>query len=200
MSVLDDESVFMLIKSDSRVHYEKTWFNFKAFFPENEFSDRMPSEAEIMNYFQHLREVKKYASTTVWTTYSKLNSVCKAKYSKALQEYPRVTTLLKSYDTDVKRKAEIFDGEELDSFINNADYNSPYWLVRKAIVIVALFGGLRQIETINLQLEKFVIADEGLYVVHQRAKQRSDKKETKFLIPKTSGADRIDYARYYFST
>ena len=86
-------------------------------------------------------------------------------------------------------KAEIFDGDELDSFINDADYNSPYWLVRKAIVFVALFGGLRQIECIDLKLEKFVNTDEGVYVVHQIAKQRSDKKETKFLIPKTSGAD-----------
>ena len=120
MSVQDDESVFMLIKSDSRVHYEKAWFNFKAFFPENDFGLRMPSEVEIMKYFQHFRE---------------------------------------------------------------------------AIVIAALFGGLRQIECIDLKLEKFVNTDEGVYVVHQRAKQRSDKKETKFLIPKTSGADRIDYAR-----
>ena len=41
---------------------------------------------------------------------------------------------------DIKKKAAIFEPEDMDSFINSSN-NDPYWLVRKVIVILAYFGG-----------------------------------------------------------
>ena len=41
---------------------------------------------------------------------------------------------------DIKKKAAIFEPEDMDSFINSSN-NEPYWLVRKVIVILAYFGG-----------------------------------------------------------
>jgi len=35
------------------------------------------------------------------------------KYSKKLQEYPRLKIQLKSYDTDIKEKAQIFEEDQL---------------------------------------------------------------------------------------
>lgn len=53
-------------------------------------------------------------------------------------------------------------------------------------MILAYFGGLRHNELMNLQLEKMRISEDGVTVTHERSKQRSDKKSTNFLIPRTS--------------
>ena len=54
---------------------------------------------------------KNIASSISWTRYSILNAVVKSKYGINLKQYPRVTALLKSYDTDIKKKAMIFEKE-----------------------------------------------------------------------------------------
>ena len=61
----------------------------------------------------------------------------------------------------------------------NDTLSGPYWLVRKALVIIAFFGGLRPTEVISLVLEKISIEQEGVYVVHERAKQRSDHQSSR---------------------
>lgn len=49
---------------------------------------------------------------------------------------------------------------------------------------MAYFGGLRHIELMDLTVEKTVSGPKGVTVTHNRAKQRSDKLESKFLIPR----------------
>ena len=39
-----------------------------------------PTEQEYITYFHHLKEVKKYQSSTLWSTFSKLNSVHQVGY------------------------------------------------------------------------------------------------------------------------
>ena len=63
-----------------------------------------------------------------------LNSVIKSKYGMSLKAYIRVTMLIKSYDTDVKRKAKVFIKEDFDRFLAALDLGTPYWLVRKVIL------------------------------------------------------------------
>ena len=46
-----------------------------------------------------------------------LNSVCKGKYSERLQKFPRITSLLKSYNSDVKKKAAVFEEGDLETFV-----------------------------------------------------------------------------------
>ena len=53
-------------------------------------------------------------------------------------------------------------------------------------MILAFFGGLRHFKIMALQLEKFRVTADGVIVTHQRAKQRSDKRESNFLIPRSS--------------
>jgi hypothetical protein len=62
------------------------------------------------------------------------------------------------------------------------------------IVILSFFGGLRRCEVVDLILEKFSSTKEGVYVTHNRAKQRSDKRESRFLIPRASQAGELDFA------
>ena len=65
------------------------------------------------------------ASSTMWTCYSQLNGVIKSKYGFNLKKYARVTSLLKSMDTDIKKKAGVFTKEELDKFIGAEDLGTP---------------------------------------------------------------------------
>lgn len=72
------------------------------------------------------------------------------------------------------------------------EISTAYWEVRRAISIVAFFGGLRLAETQDLCLEKIVRGPDGFSIIHSRKKQRSDKLSTKFLIPQEGGyADQL---------
>ena len=110
----------------------------------------MPNEEEVMEYFKYLREDRKLASSSIWTTYSLINSVIKQKYGKCLQDHPRVTALIKSYHGDVKKskKAVVFTSEEIDQFVTS-NHDNAYWLVRKVIVVIAYFGALRHVWNYN---------------------------------------------------
>ena len=71
----------------------------------------------------------------MWTHYSmlnELNCVVKNRYGIPLQQFPRITTLIKSSDTDVKTKAAVFETMDIIKFVNNPN-NSPYWITRKAV-------------------------------------------------------------------
>ena len=103
--VMSDDFVLDGVKEGVRARYKQTWTNFKAFSSTaNTFEDDIAEEEAFINYFRHLRTEKKAASSTLWTTYSILNTFVKGKYGKKLQDFPRITTLLKSYDIDTKSK------------------------------------------------------------------------------------------------
>ena len=180
MNIFGDLKALETIKMKSRPLYEKAWSKFRDFFPCSlEFDTRIPSEEEFSTYFRFLRQDKGFSTSTLWTTYSMLNSVCKGKYSKSLQQYPRLQSIIKAFDVDVKKKAHIFTKEEIGEFVRNETLSGPYWLVRKALVIIAFFGVIRHTEVMSLVLEKISIGQEGVYVVHERAKQRSDQQSSR---------------------
>ena len=76
------------------------------------------------------------------------------------------------------------------------ELTGPYWEVHKAIAILAFFGGLRLSELMELELEKFSITPKGIVMTHKRSKQRSDKRETRFLVPKNKEPNSFDFAEF----
>ena len=153
--------------------YEKAWSKFRDFFPCSlEFDTRMPSEEQFSTYFRFLRPDKGFSTSTLWTTYSILNSVCKGKYSKSLQQYPSIWCRCEKEGTH-------FYKEEIGEFDKTETFSGPYWLVWKLLVIIAFFGELRHTEVMSLVLEKIGIGQEEVYVVHGRAKQRSDQQSSR---------------------
>ena len=73
-----------------------------------------PSEESFMNYFSYLRNERHFASTSIWCTSAKLNACLKRKFGKKLQDYPCVTELLKTFDSDhVVKKAKNFSPQEV---------------------------------------------------------------------------------------
>ena len=65
------------------------------------------------------------------------------KYSFHLNQYCRVTALLNSYDTDIKKKANIFNTDDINRCVNLDEIATPYWMV---LVCLAYYGGLRHTE------------------------------------------------------
>jgi hypothetical protein len=115
----------------------------------------------------------------------------KRKYGFKLQDLPRVTMLIKGFEEDTKKKAAIFDEVLLKKFMCQ-EMPSAYWEVRQAVAILAYFGGLRNQECMDLKLEQIIRNADGYTITHKRAKQRSDKKFTKFVVPQEGGyADRL---------
>jgi hypothetical protein len=98
---------------------------------------------------------------------------------------------IKGLVVDTKKKAPIIPEGPLKKFMAS-EMKNAYWEVRQAIVLMAFFGGLRKTECQNLVLEKIIRSPEGYIITHNRAKQRSDKLSSKFVVPQEGGyADRL---------
>ena len=158
------------MKEQSRKLYVKAFNLLREFLGGKDLDVEPPSEHDLLAYFRFLRLEKKMASSSLWTTYSKINSMCKAKYALDMKRYYRVARLIKTFDGDLPTKARIFSVEEIDKFIRCTEISSPYWLVRKACACVAFYGGLRLSEAINLQIENFQSTADGIYVTFSRSK------------------------------
>ena len=130
--IQDDSTALESIKEPSRAKYAKVFDNFKNFTGAgDELNLRLPSEEEVLAFVNYLRKDKGAASSSMWTIYSMLNSVIKSKYGFNLKSFPRVTTLIKSFDVDIKKKAAVFSKEDTNTFISSQELVTPYWLVRK---------------------------------------------------------------------
>ncbi len=181
----------MQFKEESKKQSTRIWSQFRDFVPEHEFELGPPGEESFSLFFNFLRQEKKFASTTLWTYYSCLNSIMKRKYNVKLQELSRLTMLIKGFNTDIENKVPIFEEMQLKAFMLG-NIESSYWLVRQAVSIVAFFGGLRLQECQALVLEKMIRTSDGYKITHSRVKQRSDQRESVFLVPAHGGfADRL---------
>ena len=81
-----------------------------------------------------------------------INSTIKGKYGLFLKFFHRITSLLKSYETNIKHRAEIFYTTEVQMFLYNKAQSWDYWLVMKVVLDLVLFGGLRYCESMHLVL------------------------------------------------
>jgi hypothetical protein len=90
------------------------------------------------------------------------------------------------FDEDNKHKAAIFDVMVLKRSLPE-EMNSAYREVRQAIPITAYSGGLWMTECLDLKLEQIIRSREGYTINHTRARQRTDKMSTKYLLPEEVG-------------
>ena len=65
------------------------------------------------------------ASSSLWTTYSMINGMCKGKFSCNLKQYCRVTSLIKSFDDDIKAKARVFSALDINKFVLDPEIIVP---------------------------------------------------------------------------
>ena len=110
-------SAEMIIKEIGALYtgkrYEDRWQEFILHQQSNK-KDMPPTEDHFVEYFDYLKNTKKYASSTLWTIYSMLNNKLQLNFGFKLQKFPRITLLLKLYEAgDTRKKAKEFLKEEV---------------------------------------------------------------------------------------
>ena len=96
--ILDDATAFESLKEGSRAKHAKLWKEFKEYSGTGRnYEEEIPKEEDVLEWMRHWRNDLKAASSSLWTYYSMLNAVIKAKYGFNLKVYVRVASLIKSY-------------------------------------------------------------------------------------------------------
>ena len=140
-----------------------------------------------MRYVFFLRNVKKLQSSSLWSMYSRLNNGQQRRFGTKLQQWPRLTNMLKGYACGYERKsATIFSREEMERALQVQDV-SLTWVLYKAVVAVAFLGGLRGIELRSITFGKVTIDNQGVWVEYAQAKRKGEEKQ---------GGDSIDILRF----
>ena len=177
------------IPKKSKKLYTKRWEDFKIYLQ----SDAEPTEDDYLQYMDWLKKEKKYQASTIWTIYSMLNSAHQNYYGKRLQDFRRLQTLLKSYNSDYERVcAKTFSQEQLSEFLN-LPLSTPYWLARKCGVALMVSGGLRKAELVSLEIGDVQESGETYHVTIRRVKQRGEKDDQTFVV----NPDFAPYIRTY---
>lgn len=167
------------IKSGDR--YTKTWNEFKEYV--NKTTER-PVEEDFIQYFDYLKQVKGCAASSIWCYYSQLNHKYQVLFGEKLQKFPRITHLLKSYESGYVRKtSKFFTKEEIYSFLENAP-NTGEFIYMKAAVVTGYAGGLRCADLVNIDCEHFEFNETTeMWVSYNVSKQRGEQIVNKFNVP-----------------
>ena len=112
----------------SGARYDSAWEGFLEFLGKGEGEESSIREDDFIRYLVWARDEKKWASSTLWTMYSRLNNVFKRKTGIDAKNFMRLKMLLKSYNEGYERtaaktfsKAEIIAGLQLPCLL----YTSP---------------------------------------------------------------------------
>ena len=96
-----DDILNETLPEKSKELYLKRWMDLMDFMGE---PARRPTETDYLQYFDFLKTTKNHAASSVWSIYSSLNSIHQREFNEKLQSFPRVTQLLKTYNTTYERK------------------------------------------------------------------------------------------------
>ena len=92
-TIVPNDDVFAQFKDESSKQCRRVWSQFREFISSDfDCKSGPPGEECFTKFFKFQRNEKKYASTTMWTFYSCLNSIMKRRYNVKLQELSRLTS------------------------------------------------------------------------------------------------------------
>ena len=171
----------------SRLVYLKAYKLFERFLKSNNQwkPNTVPSDLQVLNYFHYLRHSLKWAPTTLWSTYARINAVMKRVFGVSLKSYTRVSDVLKSYESGhVVKQAGIFSPQQIEDFVSDPELNSKYWLVRKVVCLIGYYGGFRNIELKSLKFENCESDSMGYWFKFARSKQRGRLEPTSICVPR----------------
>ncbi|CAM9859027.1 unnamed protein product, partial [Heterosigma akashiwo] len=131
----------------SSATYKKYWERFMKWRQDvDQDVDQALAARDLADFLFHLRRDHNFSASTLWTMGSAINKRIKFFWKLDLIKDPTVKDLLKSWsDKDLKKKSKSFTRDQLMRFLKEAS-NTPRWLQKKAVVIVATYGGLRTSE------------------------------------------------------
>lgn len=161
--------------------YNTSWQQFLDY---TEIKDRKPTEQDFLQYFDYQRNEKKLAASTLWSSYSMINSKYQLNFGEKLQSFPRLTMQLKSYEAGYVRKtANIFSKEDIFRFIETAPDTNEF-IYMKAATIICYYGGLRCADLTSINTDDLEFNEvSGMWVNYSVSKQRGEQIKNKFNIP-----------------
>ena len=171
----------------SRVVYLKAYKLFERFLKsKNQWTPNIaPTDLQVLNYFYYLRNELKWAPTTLWSTYARINAVMKRLYGISLNSFKRVSDVLKSYESGhIVKQAGIFTPQQIEDFVTDPELSSKYWLVRKVVCLIGYYGGFRNIELKSLKFENCEKDAMGYWFTFERSKQRGRLEATSICVPR----------------
>ena len=171
----------------SKVVYNKAYKLFERFLKSKKQwqPNVAPSDLQVLNYFYYLRNELKWAPTTLWSTYARINVVMKRLYGVSLNSYKRVSDVLKSYESGhTVKQAGIFTPQQIEDFVTDPELSSKYWLVRKVVCLIGYYGGFRNIELKSLKFENVECDSMGYWFKFARSKQRGRLEATSICVPR----------------
>ena len=152
------------IKIKSKSPYEKAWRDFQNFLGSTKnINKEIPTEDECVRFLQNRHEQDGKCVNTLWTIYSKVNFFLKMKHNTSMRNYPMVLSYLKSLTKEVK-STTLFTTDDIDRFLSMDHLASPYWMARKVVVMLAVFGGMTGLDVSKLYFESVQSAKEGVLV------------------------------------
>jgi len=199
MSKRSSNAIFRetLSERKSQLRYDDEWtrfINYSELSMEPHVNDI--TEEMLAQYLDFLRNELEYAPTTIWSSFSKVNTKYQDIGGLKLQDkFPRLKNLLKRYqDGYVKKRADTFDYEQIKKFLENANDEGKN-LLHKAVVCIALYGGLRCADLVNIENDDVTIdSTTGVWIKYSVSKQSgSFHKSNTFVIPPPHDKYVIDY-------
>lgn len=125
--VMSDDRAFLLLKEKSKPKYIKCWRAFRAWIEDHEdftgsFEEAWPEEDLVMEYFGYLHSVDgmDFHVSTIWTLFSMINGIFKAKYGKKLQDaYVRLQAFISAWEAETVKKAPVFEYKDIMAFLSD---------------------------------------------------------------------------------
>jgi integrase len=181
----------------SHFMYKNEWQRFLDYSGfQNEFSLDSITEQGIVQYLDYLRKELNLAPTTIWSSFSKLNTMYQDFGGQKLQvKYPRLIKLLQRYQHGyTPKRAEIFTVEQIESFLKNSPEEGQN-LLNKSVVCFGFYGGLRCADMVGICNEDVEVdSTNGLWVKYSVSKTSGMFHKTNtFLVPKPHDTHVMNY-------
>ena len=181
-TVLEDS-----LPPQSAKQYNAEWEKFCAYNKIKATRKQKPSCEMFTSYFASLNDAG-MAPASIWTAYSKLNGILRTRYAGKLQDWPQLTTLLKSYAAgSTTKQSSIFTSGEMNRFVSE-ESDDTYHLVRQCYAAVGYTGGLRAVEAHGLKYGNVVDLSDShdgeliFKVTFRRGKVRGAEEKNDFYI------------------
>lgn len=172
--------------------YQKWHDKFKDFILENHLTENLES---ILQYFNKISD--QYSPSTLWQAYSCLNKYYTTYRNwKSFNETPLLKNFIKKMEKDSasKKQSSIFSKEEIFQFLGQSSNEDKKLLVKKAVTIIAYYGGLRCAELVALTFKDIAINEHDITVFIRTCKtDPQGKSKFYFTIPQTNDEHNCPY-------
>lgn len=153
-----------LMDSKSSAVYEKWFKRYETFASEKNIA--MDNVTTFMNWLCSLKDVHKFAASTIISAGSCVNSRIKLLHNKNFMENMLVKDLIKKlHRHHVPKQASVFSMDQIHKFVLNAPETLNF-SVKKLIAMIGIQGALRISEICDLHINDVTFMQNGCVTIY----------------------------------